>query len=104
MNEKEKVKKKQKKPKSTSIADRIKRRLNWISAQQHRTEIRIVTLEKRRQRYAEGLPKVEAQLEKLKAKQKELAEKRERELKTVEELSQAFQKGTEKQEPIATEA
>jgi ethanolamine utilization protein EutA (predicted chaperonin) len=54
--------KKQKKQKETSIAERIKRRLDWLEKQQKRNDIRIKVEEKRRQRYVEGLPKVEAQL------------------------------------------
>lgn len=86
-------KKKQEKPKaqvSRTLTEDIKRRLTYIDRQIKNVNNELSILEKRKQKYTEGLPKVTAQLEKMNTKKKELAERREKEIKVVEELSKAF--------------
>ena len=87
---KKNVKEKDKPQVASAIAGDLKKRLDWISQQQKNVDNDIEVLEKRHKKYSEGLPKVEAELKKLKAKKKELAERREKELKVVQELSEAF--------------
>jgi hypothetical protein len=58
------------KAQSHSLSDDLKRRLEFISKQQKNLDVEIAILEKRKQKYTEGLPKVDAQLEKLNAKKK----------------------------------
>lgn len=79
------------KPQGTNaLAGDLKRRLDWIAKREKNVDTEIEVLEKRHKKYTDGIPKVEAQLKELKAKKKQLAERKQKELKVVENLAKTF--------------
>lgn len=89
-SEKKKKSEKSKIPASHTLTEDIRRRLDYLNRAMKNVDAELAVLEKRKQRYVEGLPKVEKMIAEYREKKKKLLERQEKELGAIRQLSATF--------------